>query len=124
MTFNPFSKSSQPLGSVNITSHNQSGGITAHTVNVGLPPRRIDAAFVAQLRQYIPGPAEVDVTAVMGDGEAFDFASQIFEHLKSRPEITVTGVDQTIVTPPVKGTAVQQQPNGKFVVHVGRHQMP
>lgn len=60
-----------------ITSNNQYGGITAHTVNIVPTVRFLNEHLGLQLNQYIPTDAKVSVTVIMGDGEAFGFANQI-----------------------------------------------
>lgn len=60
-----------------ITSHNQSGGITAHTVNIARLPRWVDATLIKEINNKIPKGSIVNVNAVHGDQEALDFASKI-----------------------------------------------
>jgi hypothetical protein len=38
---------------ISVTSYNQSGGITAHTVNVGTPPRTLSDSQSAPLKAQI-----------------------------------------------------------------------
>jgi hypothetical protein len=123
MTFNPFGKPPTPAGgSANVTSHNQSGGITAHTVNVAKPPaRQLDAQAVA-LYNRIPLGAQVVITAVLNDVEAYSFAKQIFDHLGgARPDLKLDGVKQGVFTPPVQGTQVNlnQHKGGPVEILVG-----
>lgn len=94
---------------INITSINQSGGITAHTVNVGPQPRTITPQFEQELIRVIAGYKKVTVTCVLGDGEGFQFASAITNYLKAKG-INVEGVNQAVFSAPVLGQ--QANPNG------------
>jgi hypothetical protein len=69
--------------SINITSNNQSGGITAHTVNVNSKyQRQLGDAHRKQFLLSVPRDKEVVIWATMGNEEAHNLASQIFEFLK------------------------------------------
>lgn len=104
---------------ISITSNNQSGGITAHTVNVGAQPRQLTVAFAAQLEAQLPRGKPVSVAAVMGDQEAFSFATQIVEHLRSRGYV-VDGVSQVVYSGPVVGQFIKPYDTGFEVVVGGR----
>lgn len=87
----------------NVTSHNQRGGITAAVVNVGPQPRTLDPKLQNQLKQLLPDKTrQVTVTCVMGDGEAFVFATQTKEFL-TRQGYDVKGVNQAVFLTPVIG---------------------
>ncbi|MCP4491521.1 MAG: hypothetical protein GY820_30045 [Gammaproteobacteria bacterium] len=93
----------QPAQVFNVTSNNQSGGITAGVVNVGPQPRNIDTGLVNQLQLMLPDKTKtVTLTAVMGDGEAFSFATQIKNFLVERG-YEVNGVNQSVFNAPVIG---------------------
>ncbi len=93
----------QPAQVFNVTSNNQSGGITAGVVNVGPQPRNIDTGLVNQLQRMLPDRTKtVTLTAVMGDGEAFSFATQIKNFLVERG-YEVNGVNQSVFNAPVIG---------------------
>jgi len=87
---------------VNVSSTNQSGGITAANVNLGQPQRAITPAFEQELLRNIAGYKKVEVTCVLGDGEAFQFATAIVDYLK-RKGTNVEGVNQAAFTRPVVG---------------------
>lgn len=74
-----------PFGGVTINSYNQSGGITAHTVNLGPPKRDMNTPWADQLKDQIrrdlPRDKPITVMAVMGDGEAGEFAIQLQKYL-------------------------------------------
>jgi hypothetical protein len=90
-----------------VTSYNQSGGITAHTVNVAPAARRFDSGHASQLKGILPVGAKVSVTAVMGDQEAFGFASEVDAWLRSAGYV-VDGVNQAIFSKPVTGQGVEK----------------
>lgn len=104
---------------ISVTSHNQSGGITAHTVNIGAQPRQLTAASAAELEAQLPKAKPVSVAAIMGDQEAFSFATQILEYLRSKG-YAVTGVDQVVYSGPVVGQFVNPTNTGFEVVVGGR----
>lgn len=96
-------KQAQPAQVFNIISTNQSGGITAGVVNVGPQPRKVDAELIRQLQQLLPDKAKtVTVTSVMGDGEAFDFATQIKDVLVKQG-YDVNGVNRAVFSAPIIG---------------------
>ena len=64
-----------------ITSHNQSGGITAGIVNFSPPERHLDDAICADLLKLVPKHRLVKVDSPLGDGEAFNFAAEIWDFL-------------------------------------------
>ena len=94
------SKTSQVFS---VTSHNQRGGITAAVVNVGPQPRTLDSKLQNRLKQLLPDKTrQVTVTCVMGDSEAFAFATQTKEFL-ARQGYNVKGVNQAVFLAPVTG---------------------
>lgn len=107
-----------------IISNNQSGGITAHTVNVGTvnmgpQPRMLNDQLAQQLLAAIPQGKLVTVVAVMGDQEAFQFATQVKNFLASR-EYNVSGVDQAVYTQPIIGQHINLKGDGVEIV-IGGH---
>ena len=104
---------------ISITSSNQSGGITAHTVNVGAQARQLDANSGAQLQASLPVGKPVSVVAVMGDQEAFAFATQIVAFLRSKG-YQVDGVSQVVYSGPLAGQFVKPTDAGFEVVVGGR----
>lgn len=86
-----------------VISQNQTGGITAHSVNVGQQSRKVNAKLIIQLQQMLPDKTKtVTVTAVMGDGEAFNFATQIKDVLVEQG-YDVNGVNQALYSAPIMG---------------------
>jgi hypothetical protein len=74
-----------PAPSVSIISHHQRGGITAQTVNVGHRPRSIAHRAARYFRQYLLTSLSKDepwdVVSLLGDAEAFGFASEIHQFM-------------------------------------------
>jgi hypothetical protein len=109
-----------PIINQNVTSHNQSGGITAHTVNVGPAPRNINApesaSLKAQMLRDLPRDKEITVMALMGDVEAAEFALQIHAFLKENGfKLKEDGISQGVFTRPPRGLSFNSDDN-TFVV--------
>jgi hypothetical protein len=102
-----------------ITSTNQSGGITAGTVNVGSQPRVLDDDAKMPLLKGVPKIKPVQVTAVLGDGEAMSFATAIMNFLKVNG-YTVYGINQAVYTTIVSGTIITLEADQTQIV-VGHH---
>ncbi len=86
-----------------MTSHHQKGGITAGIVNVSPQPRKLDSKLKHQINELLPDKSNtVTVTSVMGDGEAFNFATQLKDYLESQG-YDVKGVNQAVFSKPIKG---------------------
>jgi hypothetical protein len=65
-----------------VTSNNQSGGITAHTVNLGPRPRHLDDGQRSYFLRTIPKGKTVGVEAE-DNPEAFQYAKEIADFLNS-----------------------------------------
>lgn len=83
--------------------HNQSGN---NYMNFGPQPRDLNAQLEDQLKQLIPTNSKVSVTSVLGDGEAYDFASKIKIYLENQGYI-VDGVNQALYSQPVRGQNIE-----------------
>lgn len=109
---------------IHVESHNQTGGITAYQVNIQRGDRVLDASATSEFKDFLRGKEfkYIDVTAVMGDGEAFRFATQIKNFLESEGH-TVHGISQALFKSSVEG-AVVELPNAAGVIRVivGNHQ--
>jgi hypothetical protein len=105
-----------------ITSHNQMGGVTAHTVNLGPQARQMNSQISDQLKQEIPLTAAVKVVALLGDGEAFGFANQILQWLKSNGYNKAEGVDQAVYSQPVLGQILNKKSGAEFELIIGTRQ--
>lgn len=105
-----------------ITSNNQSGGITAHTVNFTKPKRELVDLEKQQLLEVIAKyPSyKVDIHAVMGNAEAFQYAKQIFDFLKSKGIEMPLCVGSILPTEPIVGQKVNVNHTEKMLeMYVG-----
>lgn len=102
---------------INITSHNQSGGITAHTVNVGSSPRILTQENGRKIVENLLPYKEktICVTSYSGDGESFNYANQILKLLVDN-SFKTSGVDQVIWANPIPPLSFD---NIKVQVNVG-----
>jgi hypothetical protein len=104
---------------VNVTSHNQSGGITAGTVNIyGKQPRHMSQENADFLRQHVPTTKKVTVTAIMGDSEAMEFAQEVTTWLRANGWTNVDGVNQAVFSGPVFGQNINPNKDG-FDIQIG-----
>ena len=104
--------------SVTITSNNQMGGITAHTVSIGARERVLSEEMKAQLIQQVKKGSRVVVTSVMGDQEALKLAEQCLNYLRSEgyaPE----GVDQALFAQSLQGQRIQVHEDGSVEILIG-----
>jgi hypothetical protein len=92
----------------NIISINQHGGITAGTVNISPQARTLNAGLTLQLENLLKDHkrSKVDIVAVLGDQEAYQFATQIDEYLKEHGYLT-SGVSQAVFSKPALGQNVE-----------------
>jgi len=98
------------------------GGITAHTVNFGPQARQMNDSLGTQLKQMIPANAKVTITAILGDSEAFGFANQLLQWLKSNGYQNVDGVHQAVYTAPVSGQNINKKSENEFDIIIGSKQ--
>ena len=105
-----------------VTSHNQQGGVTAHTVNFGPTARSMNEQLGEQIKKNIPTSAKIKVTAVLGDGEAYGFANQVFEWLKGNGYSKAEGVDQAVYSQPVMGQNINKKSENEFELIIGTRQ--
>ncbi|NCI47437.1 hypothetical protein [Sediminibacterium soli] len=102
---------------VNVTSNNQLGGITANQVTVGAVPRKVDYNEQSQLVSLLPEKNEkIKVTCIMGSSEAFEFANEIVDFLKSRGYTKVDGVNQAMYSKPVVGKFLNRDSAGVEII--------
>ena len=89
---------------INVTSYNQTGGITANQVNIGNQARVLNLEIQNQIQQMLSKDKgkTITIVSVMGDGEAFSFATQIKSYLSQLGHI-VSGVDQGVYSEPIVG---------------------
>ena len=92
----------------NYTQNNQYGD---NTMNFGLQPRELDTNLKEQLNKLITIGSAVNVTSVLGDGEAYNFASQIKTYLEGKG-YKVNGVNQAVFSGPVIGQIIEPPKGG------------
>ena len=103
----------------NVISHNQSGGITAGVVNFAKPGRHLNAALKKQLDEQFQNPTEkVRISALMGIGEALDFAEEIRQHLNQNG-FDIKGVGQFMQAPAIKGQTIKVEKDGTRHIQIG-----
>ena len=88
--------------------HNKSGD---NYMNFGPQPRELNTQVETQLKQLIPANSKVSVTSVLGDGEAYNFASKIKIYLENQGYI-VDGVNQALYSQTVKGQNIELPKDG------------
>lgn len=100
---------------INVSSYFQSGGITAHTVNLGAPPRHLDSASQAQLKSKLPTGTKVKIMCAWGDQEAFQFASETREFLIAKG-YEVGNVIHSMFNKPVFGQHAEKTADGHTLI--------
>ena len=73
------SEKDEPM--INITSHNQSGGITAHTVHIGKPQYELTDEDIAAVLKATPRDRPVEVLSV-GSNRAHEMGRRLVEALR------------------------------------------
>jgi len=109
-------------------SIDQSGGITAGTVNVGpnatlnlgSQVRHLNAQWITALIPHLPENKTkvINIVSVGGDQEALQFATEIKNYLASHGWKT-NGVDQVWYTEPVTGQTISRNPDGGINITIG-----
>ncbi len=90
----------------NVTSSNQNGGITAGVVNIGPQPRKLGSQDLSRLVDAFPDKTSpITITAVMGDQEAFQYATQFKTSLEQRG-YTINGVNQAMYAQPIQRVSI------------------
>lgn len=110
-----------------VTSYNQSGGITAHTVHVGPTPRRLNQPQCQTLKDEIlrdiPRDKKVLVMSVAGDHEAYAFADEILTWMRQQGlnVINDRGVTTTMIFggAPLVGLKLEENRDGSCFLIVG-----
>jgi hypothetical protein len=101
----------------NVTSNNQSGGITAGQVIVGRPGRQLEESHRRDLARVLRKERFTVVRAIMGDAEAFQFAQQILAFLQeegySNPGVVTYLMGHAI------GQQIQTDENGQIEILIG-----
>jgi len=99
---------------INVSSYNQSGGITAYQVILESGDRVLNDNLISQLKTILDQEnfKFIDVTAVMGDQEAFRFATQ-FKNFLTAEGYDVHGVNLAIFKEPTQGQIIETPDNGE-----------
>ncbi len=109
----------------NVTSYNQSGGITAGTVNIGPQPRSLANPNTDELKKQIlrelPRDKPIVIQAVMSDTESMSFAEEIHAFLKSNGFQLDGEVVYAMFVSPLKGLFMRDE-GAKFKLIVGANQ--
>lgn len=113
---------SQENNKFTITSHNQSGGITAHTVNVAPPTRQMNEELGSELKSRIPKDASLTINSVFGDSEALGFAHQVLSWCRVNGYSKVEGVSQSMYSHPILGQVIDQTSANSFKIIIGTRQ--
>ncbi len=103
--------------------YTQNNNFGPNIMNFGSQPRELNSTLESQLKEMIPSGSSVDVTSVLGDGEAYNFASQIMNYLK-KVGYKVDGVNQALFSGPVSGQNIEKPQNSSdsFKVIIGNNQ--
>ncbi len=109
-----------PIINQNVTSNNQQGGITAHTVNVGPQPRDLDSSWggplKTQMLSSLPRDKDLTIMALMGDSEGISLALQIHSFLKSNGfKMKEDGISQGVFSGVTRGLNFNSETN-TFIV--------
>ena len=84
-----------------VTSHGQSGGITAHTVNMTAPDRHLNEDMKAGLLKMIPKDRLIHVICPMSDSEAYRLGSEIWQYMRANGyQMSSDGLSVGMLVPP------------------------
>jgi hypothetical protein len=98
---------------INVTSTNQSGGITAGVVNIGEPQRRMSPQLKTDLDKLFANPSEkVAVLYVAGNTEALKFATEIKDYLVSK-DFRFASLGSFTRSPEIYGLKVEKSRHGE-----------
>jgi hypothetical protein len=103
-----------------MNTFNQNNQYGNNVMNFGPQPRMLDHNVESQIKSMIPNGSTVSVVAVLGNGEAFNFASQIKNFLEKNG-YSVSGVDQAVYSGNVAPQSINRLDgdNGKYEVVIG-----
>lgn len=110
----------RPTGNVYVTSHNQSGGITAQNVHVNPQMQRIMGDKLKDgLLRVVPRNKRVVVWSSMGNQESHVFATEIFRFLRRNGfEVFGDSAHQQIFLTPLHGIELRED-GENFNINVG-----
>lgn len=103
---------------IHVESYAQQGGITAYQVNIQSGDRQLSTRPAQQLKDYLDKTdfKTIEVNAIMGDAEAFRFASQVKNYLVSEG-FEIKGVNQVVYTAPIQGQIIEP-PNDAGMIRI------
>ncbi|MFA5855622.1 MAG: hypothetical protein WC846_05125 [Candidatus Gracilibacteria bacterium] len=106
--------------SINVTSYFQQGGITANQVSIGIKnDRHLNDQFKVNLKPHLPKKEEtIEISAIMNDYEAFQFAEEIKDFL-SKEGYKTGGVYSTIYARPPVGNIIEPRKQGGIKIIIG-----
>lgn len=93
---------------VNINTSFQNGD---NNVHIGAQERHLNLNVQNQLSGLIPKGKKVDLTCILGDGEGYNFATEIKNFLEAEG-YKVNGVNQSVFSGPVNGQILEQPKDG------------
>lgn len=97
---------------VSVTSNFQSGGITANQVYLGRPARTLDLIAKNQLLDLLTDKnARITIICILNDKEAYDFANQVKDFLRSQSYSDVGDVSSAMIFPSDGGILPPQKVN-------------
>jgi len=110
----------KPTGNVYVTSHNQSGGITAQSVHVNAQmQRKMGETLKKGLLANVPRNKRVVVWSSMGSQESHVFATEIFRFLRRNGfEVFGDSAHQQIFLTPLHGIELRED-GENFNINVG-----
>lgn len=114
-------ESTKPTGNVYVTSHNQSGGITAQNVHVNAASQRVMGdSLKSGLLNAVPRNKLVVVWGAMGSHESYVLASEIFAFLK-RNDFRLFGnsAQQQMFVTPLHGIRLRDEEGENFMLRSG-----
>jgi hypothetical protein len=106
---------------VYVTSNNQSGGITANTVNlIEQEDRALTNEVIASYDSIVQDNTakNIIIYAAIGDRESYQFANQIHNYLSSKYPNVQEGIMYTMYKQPFKGV-VAGLDNDNLLIQVG-----
>jgi len=87
---------------VNINTNYQNGDNNVFIKNSGKQPRIINDLIGKQLEENLDRTKKIIITSILGDSEAFSFATQIKTYLQKN-DYNIDGINQAVYSVPVLG---------------------
>ena len=105
---------------VNITSYNQQGGITAGEVNIGPKSRHVTEEVKKELDRNLALDKNKEILVLYSadDFETQNFAFEIKQYLESQ-RYKIKGYGRQFSSKPQKGVGIIDKPDGSIVLVIG-----